>query len=200
MLKFQNNYTTLTENFEDFILLVYVTVYDLYKKVVPNSVSKRRNYQSARLSDSEVITIAVCGELIGIDSEKAWYSFVKKNLRNLFPNLYSRTRFNRIRRNLLQTTELIRKQLSVSFPIPKSPYYVIDSFSLAVCKFGRAKYCHAFRTDGENYGRCPSKKETYYGFKPSLLWKDIFLLLKLLRHLRMTEKVQEILPNIFKDQ
>ena len=25
MLRFQNNYTTLTENFEDFILLVYVT-------------------------------------------------------------------------------------------------------------------------------------------------------------------------------
>ena len=32
MLKFQNNYTTLTGNFEDFILLVYVTVDDLYKK------------------------------------------------------------------------------------------------------------------------------------------------------------------------
>ena len=78
MLKFQNNYTTLIENFEDFILLVYVTVDDLYKKVVPDSVSKIRNYQSARLSDSEVITIAVCGELIGIDSQKAWYSFVKK--------------------------------------------------------------------------------------------------------------------------
>ena len=78
MLEFQNNYTTLTENFEDFILLVYVTVDDLYKKVVLDCVSKRRNYQPARLSDSEVITIAVCGELIGIDSEKAWYYFVKK--------------------------------------------------------------------------------------------------------------------------
>ena len=33
MLKFQSNYTTLTENFEDFILLVYVTVDDLYKKL-----------------------------------------------------------------------------------------------------------------------------------------------------------------------
>ena len=42
---------------------------------------------------------------------------------------------------------------------------MIDSFPLAVCKFGRAKYCHAFRTVGANYGRCPSKKETYYGFK-----------------------------------
>ena len=126
--------------------------------------------------------------------------FCEKNLYNLFPNLYSRTRFNRIRRNLLQTTQLFREQLSVSFLIPKSPYYVMDSFPLAVCKIGRAKYCHAFRTDGANYGRCPSKKETYYGFKPSLLWKDIFSFLKLLRHLRMTEKFQEILPNIFKDQ
>lgn len=95
--------------------------------------------------------------------------FCEKNLCNLFPNLCSRTRFNRIRRNLLQTTQLIREQLSVSFPIPKSQYYVIDSFPLAVCKFGRAKYCHAFRTDGANYGRCPSKKETYYGFKVHVL-------------------------------
>ena len=46
---------------------------------------------------------------------------------------------------------------------------MIDSFPLAVCKFGRAKYCHTFRTDGANYGRCPSKKETYYGFKAHAL-------------------------------
>ena len=36
MLKFQNNYTTLTENFEDFILLVYVTVDDL--KISPKNI------------------------------------------------------------------------------------------------------------------------------------------------------------------
>ena len=48
MLKFQNNYTIFTGNFEDFILLVYITVDDLYKKVVPDSVFKRRNYQLVR--------------------------------------------------------------------------------------------------------------------------------------------------------
>lgn len=37
--------------------------------------------------------------------------------------------------------------------------------SLPVCKFGRAHYCHSFCTEGANYGRCPSKKETYFGFK-----------------------------------
>jgi hypothetical protein len=42
---------------------------------------------------------------------------------------------------------------------------VIDSFPLHVCKFGRARFCRSFRADGVNYGKCPSKKETYYGFK-----------------------------------
>lgn len=51
------------------------------------------------------------------------------------------------------------------FPISHSRYFVIDSFSLPVCKFGRVRYCRSFRTDGANYGRCPSKKETYFGFK-----------------------------------
>lgn len=41
----------------------------------------------------------------------------------------------------------------------------MDSFPLAVCKFGRARYCHTFRGLGADYGKCPSKKETYFGYK-----------------------------------
>ena len=66
---------------------------------------------------------------------------------------------------LLQATELLRQQLAQSFPIPVSHYFVIDSFPLPVCKFGCACYCRSFHTEGANYGRCPSKKETYFGFK-----------------------------------
>ena len=42
---------------------------------------------------------------------------------------------------------------------------VADSFPLPVCKFGRAHFCRSFRTKGANYVKCPSQKETYYGFK-----------------------------------
>ena len=49
MLKFQNNYTTLTGNFEDFILLVYVTVDDLYKKVVLDCVSKKKKLSASTI-------------------------------------------------------------------------------------------------------------------------------------------------------
>ena len=165
MLKFQDEYTTLITTFEDFILLVYVMVDDLYQQFVPQSVSKRKNVTTAKMSDSEIIALSICGEVIGIDSEKAWYSFVKRNYQHLFPDLCCRTRFNRTRRNLLQVTELLRQKLPLVFPIPLSRYYVIDSFPLPVCKFGRAHFCRSFRTDGANYGKCPSKKETYYGFK-----------------------------------
>lgn len=165
MLKFQDDYTTIITTFEDFILLVYTIIDDLYHQFVPSSVSQRRNVDTAKMSDSEIITLSICGELAGIDSENAWYSFVKRNYRHLFPRLCSRTRFNRTRRALLQVTELLRQKLTHSFPIPTSRYFVIDSFPLPVCKFGRAHYCRSFRVDGANYGKCPSKKETYFGFK-----------------------------------
>lgn len=165
MLKFQDDYTTIITTFEDFILLVYTIIDDLYHQFVPSSVSQRRNVDTAKMSDSEIITLSICGELTGIDSENAWYSFVKRNYRHLFPRLCSRTRFNRTRRALLQVTELLRQKLTHSFPIPTSRYFVIDSFPLPVCKFGRARYCRSFRVDGANYGKCPSKKETYFGFK-----------------------------------
>ena len=107
MLKFQDNNTTNIANFEDFILVVYVIIDDLYQQYVPSEVANRNNISEAKLSDSEIITISICGELAGIDSENAWYSFIKRNYRHLFPKICSRSRFNRIRRALMQTTELL---------------------------------------------------------------------------------------------
>lgn len=165
MLKFQDNHTTVIATFEDFILTVYVIIDDFYRQFAPPEVMHRRHVLDAKLSDPEIITIGICGELAGIDSENAWFCFVKRNYRHLFPNLCSRSRFNRTRRALLQTTELLRQKLAAVFSVPVSQYFVIDSFPLAVCKFGRARYCHSFRGYGADYGKCPSKKETYFGYK-----------------------------------
>ena len=165
MLKFQTNYITTIQNFEDFILVVFVLIDDLYQTYAPVSVTQRRNVEQAKLSDSEIITISICGELFGIDSEKAWFSFVKKNYKHLFPKLGSRSRFNRTRRALLPITELLREKLLSECSMSYSQYFIIDSFPLKVCKFGRAHFCKTFRWDGADYGKCPSKKETYFGYK-----------------------------------
>ena len=91
MLKFQNNNTTVIATFEDFILTTYVIIDELYHQFALPEVAKRRHVLDAKLSDSEIITISLCGELLGVDSENAWFSFVKKNYRHLFPKLCSRS-------------------------------------------------------------------------------------------------------------
>ncbi len=118
MLKFQDDYTTLIVAFEDFILLVYTIIDYLYQQFVLASFSQRKNVDTAKMSDSEIITLSICGELIGMDSENARYSFEKRNYRHLFPRLCCRTHFNRTRRVLLQVTELFRQKLIHSFLIP----------------------------------------------------------------------------------
>jgi hypothetical protein len=139
-----------------------VLVDDLYKKVAPKAVKHRPNINKAILSDSEVITIALCGEIMGIDSEKAWYSFVKKNYRHLFPKMCDRSQFNRTRRNLTQVMNLIFTQIATNF---ENEVLIVDSFPLEVCKFGRAKFCKTFREEGATYSYNASKKETFFGYK-----------------------------------
>ena len=77
MLKFQNNNTTVIATFKDFILIGYVIIDNLYHQFAPPQVINRWYVLDAKLSDSEIITISICGGLAGIDSENVWFSFVR---------------------------------------------------------------------------------------------------------------------------
>ena len=84
MLKFHTNDTTFLATFEDFITTVFVMIDDLYRRYAPPEVAKRRHALDAKLSDSEIITVSLCGELAGIDSENARYSLDnREGLRDL---------------------------------------------------------------------------------------------------------------------
>lgn len=67
-LKFQDNHTMVIVTFEDFILTVYVIIDDLYRQFAPTDVIHRRHILDLKRSDSELITVGICGELAGINS------------------------------------------------------------------------------------------------------------------------------------
>jgi len=50
--------------------------------------------------------------------------------------------------------DLLRQKLSSAFMMPRNRFFIMDSFPLAVCKFGRIRYCRTFRDIGADYGRC----------------------------------------------
>ncbi len=152
------------ENLKDFFLVSYVIIDDIYHKIIPDSIRFRRNYTESKLSDSEIITLAIVGEIHGISSEKAWFNYVRKNLKDLFPNLSHRTRFNRTRRNLESVINAIRNEIGNYLGYNQSDFYIVDSMPIPVCGFGRAHFSKRFK-DIATYGYCASKKETYYGLK-----------------------------------
>ena len=67
-----------------FILTTYVIIDELYHQFAPPEVTRRRHILNAKLSDSEIITISLCGELAGVDSENAWFSFCETKLQASF--------------------------------------------------------------------------------------------------------------------
>ncbi len=82
----------------------------------------------------------------------------------LFPKLGDRTRFNRTKRNLHSVINEIREYISLYIKSYSNNIRVIDSMPIPVCEFGRAHFSKCFKGEA-SYGVCPSKKQTYFGFK-----------------------------------
>jgi len=164
-MEFRQDYSIQIDDLKDLITIIYVLIDELYREIIPNEIKKRLHWEKAILSDSEVITIAIVGEIMSVDSENAWISYVSKNLRELFPRMCERSRFNRLRRNLMSVTNQIRIALGTKLDFTDSDYRIADSFPLSVCEFGRARFTRLFKYEGANYGNCASKKQTYFGYK-----------------------------------
>jgi len=161
---YKNDSITAIEDLKDFITVIFVIVDDIYQEVTPAYIKNRRNSNHSLMSDSEIITVSLTGELMSIDSENAWVGYCKKNLKELFPTFCSRTRFNRTRRALYRTIELIRYKLTKVIGYSYDSFRIADSMPIYACKFGRARFHKTYRGYAA-YGKCASKKETFYGFK-----------------------------------
>ena len=164
MLELNNYYIQEQKNLTDLFTNVFVIIDDIYKEIIPMSISNRRNINDSKLSDSEIITISIVGELLTIDSEKALFSLLKREYKNLFPKLGDRTRFNRTKRNLHWVISKIRDYISSFMQSYSNNIRIVDSMPIPVCEFGRAHFSKCFKGEA-SYGRCPSKKQTYFGFK-----------------------------------
>ena len=51
------------------------------------SIKNRRNIKDSKISNSEIITISIVGELLTIDLEKLFFSLLKREYKVLFLRL-----------------------------------------------------------------------------------------------------------------
>jgi hypothetical protein len=161
------HYSTKPQDMETFAAMVLKIVSELYRRTVPDCVKRRRNFDKRKMADEAIIALAITGELLGMDSERCWYGFAKRNLSKVFGQFCDRTRYNRTKRALVHIIGGIQK--GIISRLPTSEIGIIDSCPLPVCEFGRAHFHNAYKGRGASYGYCASKKERYYGYKLHLI-------------------------------
>lgn len=143
---------------ETFIVTVYCEIDDFIQKRYP-ARSLRQRGPLPQLSDSEVITMEIVGEYLGLNTEKAIYQYFKRHWEEFFPKLPDRSNFVRQCANLWAVKRVIFEHFQSSIG---SGLQIVDSMPLEVCRFVRAKRAKLFRgvaTYGKWFG------QTLYGFK-----------------------------------
>jgi hypothetical protein len=112
---------------EDLFLHVFVFVDDWLKQNEAQFKLPRQSHQVA--SYSELLTIALVGEMLAQPFESVWYWLVKHSYQDLFPSLPSASRYHRILRN----AEGLLAQLACAV-VPQADLHLIDSKPLPIAK------------------------------------------------------------------
>ena len=160
----------MIHTFADLCTYVYVLVDERYR-VVAAPYDHRPGPRSA-FTDSEVITLTLVAELLGLDEETAFLAYLDRHHRALFPLLPERSRYNRRRRCLIEVTNRVRAGLMGDLLPHLQPaerdLCVIDSVPVPVVGFPHARGEHRWHGEAA-YGYVASKRQTIFGYKLHLL-------------------------------
>jgi IS5 family transposase len=146
-------------NREEIIIELYVKI-----EAACRSILKGRRLRicgrAPGLSEAEVLTIEIFGELQGHHTDAAIFSYTQAHWRAWFPKLGSYKAFVKQCANLVGLKQALFAQVFA----PKGDLYITDGFPVPVCHRARASRCKLFPEE-VSFGYCAAKNEHYYGFK-----------------------------------
>lgn len=141
----------------------------------------RERGPAPKLSDSEVITMEIVAEFLGIDTERGIHAYFGRHYPHYFPRIREvhRTTFARQAANLWKLKErmwqhLLEHELVLGGE-QEEPLMVIDSFPIPVCKKSRSYRCKVMRELSER-GRDTNLGE-FLGMRAHMLvlWPGIIV-------------------------
>jgi len=160
----------MIRDFVDLCTYVYVVTDEVYQRAV--APYDTRPGPHAGFTDSELLTVSVVAELVGLDAETRCLAYLRRNHPALFPRLPERSRYNRRRRQLAEVTNRLRGAIMARLwrvlEEEGRDLCAIDSVPVPVVGFHHARHDHRWYGEAA-YGRVASKKQTVYGFKLHLL-------------------------------
>jgi hypothetical protein len=149
---------------DTFIIAVFCWI----DEAIPRVTSGRRLRErgpAPLLADSEVLTMEVVGEYLGLVQDSALFAYFRQHYAHFFPALshVHRTTFVRQAANLWRLKERLWQDVLRRVPHDEQ-FALIDSFPLPVCQFARAHRCRRFRGEAA-FGKDTLVRQTFYGVR-----------------------------------
>jgi hypothetical protein len=149
---------------DTFIIAVFCVLDEAIPRVTSGQRLRERG-PAPTLADSEVLTMEVVGEYLGLVQDSAVFAYFRQHYAHFFPALarLHRTTFVRQAANLWQLKERLWQDVLRRVPHDEQ-FAIIDSFPLPVCQFARAHRCRRFRAEAA-FGKDTLVRQTFYGLR-----------------------------------
>ncbi len=145
-----------------------IAVFCLTDDVVRDTCREHRLRQrgpAPMLADSEVLTIEIVGEFLGLDTDQGLFTHFRRHFGHFFPGLrvVHRTTFLRQAVNLWAVKSALWQRLATATR-PDDALVIVDSLPVPVCRFARAHRCRSFRGLAA-FGHDALAHQTYDGLR-----------------------------------
>ncbi len=121
-----------------------------------------------RLSDAELLTLAVMQALLGFVSEARWLRYARKSPRGLFPYLPGQPGYNKRLRKLAATMGWLIRMLARDTSLWADDVWMVDSTPVE-CGRSKDTVRRSELARYAEYGYCPSHSRYFWGLRPHLL-------------------------------
>lgn len=154
---------------------MYEKTLEIVTSIFKDDVTAQNNFfpspRQPKMSDLQIIALAITSESTSIHSENLFFSKLNKDYKALFPQLIHRTNYNRRRRKLQSYIEEFTRRLSILLSESETTS-IVDSIPCPIVKNSREK---SFRICKESPETAPKKgfsavdKRYYIGYKLHLI-------------------------------
>ena len=124
-----------------------------------------------KMTDCEIIALSLCQEALSIDSENLFWSKLKTDYHDEFPNIVHLTRYNLRKKRLARFIMFLNKKMSGKLTEWEN-VFIIDSMPIPVCKNARENRLKACMQDFDtapDKGYSAVNKQYFIGYKLHLI-------------------------------
>ena len=140
----------------------------LYVKIDDRLADGRRMGRPPKLTDAELVTLAVAQGLLGFTSEARWLRAVPIRFPGAFPHLPGQSGYNRRLRAALPLVKQVMRWLATDTDLWDDPVWIVDSTPVE-CGRSRPTVKRSELAGWANYGFCASHSRWFWGLRLHLV-------------------------------